>query len=309
MASLIWIRVLAAGGVGLIAWCGPLWAIPVSILAPCLIAVQPTRAAAGAASFAYYAAPSSPVIAVAKAYWPSSDAGAVLMWLAAPAILSLPWVLCWTRRESLRPWTAAIAVVLTAVPPLCIVGWASPLLSAGVLFPNTGWLGLAAVLALPGLLLHEGGRAITLLTAAATSLLLNAGEATHYTSRLGSGDDAYPPPGEGGRFCRLHHRGTTPACRVVLPWEISRFSRSRGPPLDCCDGRLLGRATFDCREDAVDRRQPADPRLFPVPQLRGDRRQALAPTVPSANSRPRRNVESAPARGRLRAGPLWLRDR
>jgi len=174
MASLIWIRVLAAGALGFIAWHGMLWAIPLSIFVPCLIGAQPTRVAAGAASFAYYAAASSPVIAVAKAYWPSSDGGAVLTWLASAAILSLPWVLCWTRLESLRPWTAAIAIAITAVPPLCIVGWASPLIAAGVLFPNTGWLGLAAVLALAGLLLRKGARVITWLSAAATSLLLNA---------------------------------------------------------------------------------------------------------------------------------------
>ncbi len=83
MASLIWFRVVAAGAIGLIAWRGQLWAIPLSIVVPCLIAVQPTRSAAGATSFAYYAAASLPVIAVAKAYWPSSEAGAVFMWLAA----------------------------------------------------------------------------------------------------------------------------------------------------------------------------------------------------------------------------------
>jgi apolipoprotein N-acyltransferase len=174
MASLIWFRVVGAGAIGLLAWRGQLWAIPFSIVAPCLIAVQPTRSAAGATSFAYYAAASLPVIGVAKAYWPSSEAGAVFMWMAAAALLSLPWTLCWTRLESLRPWTSAIAVVLTTVPPLCIIGWASPLLSAGVLFPNSAWLGITAVLALPGLLIHQRTRLITLLLASAASLLLNA---------------------------------------------------------------------------------------------------------------------------------------
>jgi hypothetical protein len=91
VASLIWLRVVAAGAIGMIAWRGRLWAIPLSILLPCLIAVQPNRCAAGATSFAYYAAASFPVIAVAKEYWPSNEAGAVLMWLAAAAFLSVPW--------------------------------------------------------------------------------------------------------------------------------------------------------------------------------------------------------------------------
>lgn len=173
MAALIWFRIVAAGAIGLIAWRGPLWAIPLSVVVPCLIAIQPTRSTAGATSFAYYAAASLPVIAVAKAYWPSREASAVLMWLAAAALLSLPWCFCWTRRESRRPWTAAVAVALTAVPPLCIIGWASPLLSAGVLFPNSAWFGIAAVLALPGLLIHKRTRLITLLAATAASLVLN----------------------------------------------------------------------------------------------------------------------------------------
>jgi len=173
MASLIWLRVVTAGAIGLIAWRGQLWVIPLSIVVPCLIAVQPTRYTAGAASFAYYAAASLPVIAVAKAYWPSNEASAVLMWAAVAALLSLPWFFCWTRLESLRPWTSAFAVALTAVPPLCIIGWASPLLSAGVLFPNSAWFGIAVVLALPSLLIHKRTRLIALLVSGATSVLLN----------------------------------------------------------------------------------------------------------------------------------------
>jgi hypothetical protein len=91
MGSLVWFRVAAAGAIGLIAWRGQLWAIPLSILVPCLIAVQPTRSTAAATSFAYYAAASLPVIGVAKAYWPASDANAAFIWIAAAALLSVPW--------------------------------------------------------------------------------------------------------------------------------------------------------------------------------------------------------------------------
>jgi hypothetical protein len=173
MASLTWSRVATAGAIGVIAWRGQFWAMPLSILVPCLIAAQPTRSTATATSFAYYAAASLPVIGVAEAYWPSSQASAIFMWVAAAALLSVPWFICWTRKESLRPWTAAIAVVLTALPPLCIIGWASPLLSAGVLFPNSAWLGIAAALALPGLLIHKRTRLVALVVASVASLLLN----------------------------------------------------------------------------------------------------------------------------------------
>src|SRR4051812_42608793 len=56
MASLTSFRIFAAGAIGLIAWRGQLWAIPLSIVVPCLIAFQPTRSIAAATSFAYYAA-------------------------------------------------------------------------------------------------------------------------------------------------------------------------------------------------------------------------------------------------------------
>jgi hypothetical protein len=173
MASLTWSRVVAASAIGLIAWRGQLWAMPLSILVPCLIATQPTRSTAAATSFAYYAAASLPVIGVAEAYWPSSEASAVFMWMAAAALLSVPWLFCWTRRESFRPWTSVIAVALTVLPPLCIIGWASPLLSAGVLFPDSAWFGIAAVLAFPGLLIHKRSRTITLVAAATASFFLN----------------------------------------------------------------------------------------------------------------------------------------
>ncbi len=195
MASLIWFRVVGAGAIGLLAWRGQLWAIPLSIVVPCLIAVQPTRSTAGATSLAYYAAASLPVIGVAKVYWPSSEASAVLMWMAAATLLSVPWFFCWTRLESLRPWAAAIAVALSAVPPICIIGWASPLLSAGVLFPNSAWFGIAAAWALPGLLIHKRTRLVALVeTASAASVFLNIhAEGSEETKRHCRRNDPDPP--------------------------------------------------------------------------------------------------------------------
>ncbi len=173
MATLSWSRVTAAGAIGFAAWQGALWAMPLSILAPCLIATQPTRVAAGATSFTYYGVASVPVIAVAEVYWPTLGQRSVLLWITVAAVLSLPSMICWTQRRSRRPWTTGAAVVLSAVPPLCIIGWASPLVSAGVLFPNSAWLGLAVTLALPSLLLSGRARKTALLTAAVASFLWN----------------------------------------------------------------------------------------------------------------------------------------
>jgi apolipoprotein N-acyltransferase len=200
MASLIWIRIVGATAIGLLAWHGEFSAISLSVVAPCLIVTQPRRSLAVAAALGYYAAASFPVMTVSKAYWPSSDALAIALWLLATVILSLPWFLCWTSRASLLPCATAAAMVASAIPPLCIVGWASPLAAAGVLFPGTAWLGLLAVLALPGFLIFEGTRLMAALTAVAASLALNAqtkplpipnsweGEATHIQRQAYRGD-------------------------------------------------------------------------------------------------------------------------
>jgi apolipoprotein N-acyltransferase len=219
MAPLIWYRVVGAGAIGLLAWRGQLWAIPLSIVVPCLIAVQPSRAAAAATSFAYYAGASLPVIGVGKAYWPSSNDSAILMWMVAATILSLPSFLCWTGLESLRPWTAGIAVALTGVPPICIVGWASPLLSAGVLFPNSAWLGIAAALALPGLLIHnKRTRTITLLVAVAASFFLNA-QVKHIQL----------PTGWTGEMTRIHRpRQADDLADFAIEEQLQHVAKSSG---------------------------------------------------------------------------------
>jgi apolipoprotein N-acyltransferase len=173
MVALTFLRIAAAGLIGFAAWHGMLWAIPLSLIAPCLIALQPTRLAAAGTSCAYFGAASLPMIAVARVYWPSLGWGALLPWIAAAAILSVPAILCWTPRESRCPWTTAAAIALTAVPPLCIIGWASPLASAGVLFPNAGWVGLLATLALPSLLVSKSTRATALSIAIVASLVCN----------------------------------------------------------------------------------------------------------------------------------------
>lgn len=178
MASLILVRLLAAGVIGFVAWHGQFWALPFSLIAPCLIALQPSRIAAGSTALAYYGTASLPVIAVSEVYWPSKGVLAIGLWFAAAAVLSLPWIVFWTPRPALKPFGATAAVLLSAVPPLCMIGWASPLVSAGVLFPGSAWFGIAAVAVFPGVLLHRTTRAVCLVAAVTASIILNAGSKT-----------------------------------------------------------------------------------------------------------------------------------
>ena len=70
------------------------------------------------------------------------------------------------------PFAITGMFLLTAFPPLGIIGWASPLLSAGVLFPGTAWVGLIGTLALVPLLVLFPLRTVAL--AAILALLANS---------------------------------------------------------------------------------------------------------------------------------------
>jgi hypothetical protein len=114
---------------------------------------QRSRAGAYTVAFAYYAGASWPLIPGARVFFgPSATfALAVLLWIAASAILAAPWALVWAVSKGSAVWRGPLALVITAVPPIGIIGWASPLTSAGILFPGTQWLGLIATMALSGL--------------------------------------------------------------------------------------------------------------------------------------------------------------
>ncbi|KWW32366.1 MULTISPECIES: hypothetical protein [Cupriavidus] len=70
------------------------------------------------------------------------------MWLAASVLLSAPFALCWSRASAKRAMGFVVALLVTLVPPLGIVGWLNPLSVAGILFPAGGWVGLALTFAL-----------------------------------------------------------------------------------------------------------------------------------------------------------------
>ena len=141
-------RVLLATLVGALAWSGPLWLIALSLLFPVVCSwphpALRRRDHALIAAF-YYAAATWPVIPSGIRLYDASAAPFLLvLWIAASLLLALPWCL---------PGPAAVAMALTVVPPLGIIGVADPLTAAGLLFPGTAWLGLAFTALLPSLLI------------------------------------------------------------------------------------------------------------------------------------------------------------
>jgi hypothetical protein len=111
-----------------------------------------TRAAAFQSAAAYYLAALWPMIpAVVRYQW-----GTIVpwvLWVITALLLAIPWTIAWTANRDQFVWRVPLALAASVVPPLGIIGLASPLTAAGYIFPGTGWAGLLLILFLPGILL------------------------------------------------------------------------------------------------------------------------------------------------------------
>lgn len=130
----------AAAAIGAVAWSGTLEFIALSVFVPHLVFAQSSAKAAYAVALSYYAAANWPVIPGVYGFYGSSRTAllGVVYWSAASILQSIPWAL-----------RSRLAYPVTVFPPFGIIGWASPLTSAGVLFPGWSWFGLAALVLLP----------------------------------------------------------------------------------------------------------------------------------------------------------------
>ncbi len=75
------------------------------------------------------------------------------IWAVCAVLLSVPWALCWTQNRAAHLWRVPVTILATIAPPLGLVGFLSPVLTAGFLFPGFGWIGLLLTVVLPGSLL------------------------------------------------------------------------------------------------------------------------------------------------------------
>ncbi len=161
MGGLAWL----AGGRTLL---GPL----ASLLLPLAASLALSRRHAFAAALLYYLIGSISIPGAIAGYWASSGTEAQIMplgmlaWLGASTLLALPWALG-------RAWQGRLcALALTALPPLGVIGWLSPLNAAGVLFPGTqpglAWLGVVATVGLiagirtPAIIMSAGALSLSL---------------------------------------------------------------------------------------------------------------------------------------------------
>jgi hypothetical protein len=155
-----------AAATGAIAWRGHLAVIPVSLVAPLFVYQAKSRKHAYASMFCYYAAATWPLIPGARPFFGLQGTPLIglFLCLAAAALLALPWGFLFTRGRGRAALSVPMCILLTAIPPLGIIGWASPLLSAGVLFPGSKWFGLALIIAFLSLFRFKPAHSVFCLT-------------------------------------------------------------------------------------------------------------------------------------------------
>jgi len=137
-----------AAGVGAVGWSGEVLLLPVACLFPALWAFAPTRLVAGLVSMAYFMAASRGLPAGVSIFYASDIWIGLGLWIAASLLFVTVHTVLWSPKPGWhRPLRYLAAWALMSVPPFGIVGWASPITAAGVLFPGWGWAGLAATAA------------------------------------------------------------------------------------------------------------------------------------------------------------------
>lgn len=167
--------VALAAAIGVVAWRGPMWLLSLVILIPALAYLQTTRMACFAVVAAYYAAASWEMVPVLHAgpWLYGSLTLSIIVFALAVLVLTSPWTVLWASDPPGKPIRTLCALGVSIIPPIGLVGWASPVMAAGVLFPGMKWTGIAISMLIPALLLTP--IRITAATAlAATSLLANA---------------------------------------------------------------------------------------------------------------------------------------
>jgi len=156
-----------------------------------------TRKAVFKSTLVYYVAGIWPMVPGLNRYFGQSEISLipVAMWVFAAILLSVPWTIAWTSERRFNYlWRVPLALMATIVPPLGIVGLASPVTGAGYLFPGTAWVGLAAVALLPGIVLSTHALALRR-RCAVLCLVSSSAVGLAIGGRLFAPGDAAPPTG------------------------------------------------------------------------------------------------------------------
>jgi hypothetical protein len=147
--------IIASIACGWIGWSGEVLLLPLAMFFPLLWSMAPSRPIAALVAAGYFLAASRGLPqGVANFYaadlWPG-----LVLWVMASASFVIVHAVLWTKHrgedafrgkgtDAARALRYLIVIVLLALPPFGVTGWAHPLTAAGVLFPGWGWWGLGA---------------------------------------------------------------------------------------------------------------------------------------------------------------------
>lgn len=146
--------------VGVISYGHFWWTIGLSIIFPVLLFRAESRLTSFLVALSYQMGSSRSLAIGAAKFFGDDIFFGVLIWAAGNALTALVYAACWHRKERLRLVFIPIATVLTALPPLGVLGWASPLTAAGILFPGAGLPGFLYLIGLYAAMAARSDRAI-----------------------------------------------------------------------------------------------------------------------------------------------------
>ncbi len=107
-----------------------------------------TRKQAGLVMFAWYLGAAASMPSEWSSFFGGDHLGGLIVWIAWAAIMALAYTIAPRRVPAVG---LLVGLVITAIPPLGLIGLASPLIASGALFLGLGWLGLALTLAFYGI--------------------------------------------------------------------------------------------------------------------------------------------------------------
>jgi apolipoprotein N-acyltransferase len=117
-------------------------------LVPLLWLETKSRRSAFLTVFAFYLVFSRGILPGAAVFFrDGSLIRAFVLWVSSAAALTVPWGLLWNAQSPMRKALGVTFAVLASIPPpLGLIGWGNPLITAGLFFPGMGWFGLIFML-------------------------------------------------------------------------------------------------------------------------------------------------------------------
>jgi len=145
----------SAVALGLAASTGLPVGIGASLGLPLVCCWSSTRLASFETALVFFAAGLSPMISGLERYLgpASSFVPPAAIWIFCTVLLAAPWAVAWTAKRGDYVWRVPAVLLITAVPPVGLIDFLSPLVGSGLLFPGCGWFGFVFTLALPAVLL------------------------------------------------------------------------------------------------------------------------------------------------------------